>query len=177
MKKQFNLDNETQFTLFKEKKIPQCYEKGVTATGLLLFKKTPLNLQLLLIKYDDPNWNKLDDLGGTIDEPDNTIFDAMIREVNEETNGIIKSNDVKNIIENSTNTFKYYTKRCKYVGMAIEVGVDMFNDCSVFGDFEETDNIKRGIGWYDFNEVKDKMAYRMVYNDELMQFLEKQCML
>ena len=175
LKKQFNLDDESQFVLFKTGKIPQVYTNGVTATGLLLFKKVDNDLKLLLISYDDVNWNKLDDLGGTIDEQDNTIFDAMLREVEEESNGEIMGDYAKSIIENSTNKCKFYTKKCKFVGTAIEVDKDLFNDCSIFGTFEKTDEIKRTINWYSFREVKNDMAIRLVGSNELMAFLEKQC--
>ena len=70
MRKIFNYDNFTESKIidFNDKK--QMYENTISACGTLFYKIKDGKLWLLLIKYDDPNWPRLDDFGGQIDNDD-----------------------------------------------------------------------------------------------------------
>ena len=162
------------------------YPNSISACGCLIYKKTkgtslvqPSDpeasgkLQLLLISYADPKWNKLDDFGGQVDENDETVDDTIARETSEETNGVINEEFITEQFENDDNYNVFYNAKSKYYVAVLEVGNDFYPDTSVFGTLEETDKINRTIGWYDYLTVKNKMAVRLTSNIDLMTFLDE----
>lgn len=65
-RKIFNLDNLNESkTVANLSDKQQTYENSISAGGCLFYKRNEKNeIKLLLIKYDDPAWTKLDDFGG-----------------------------------------------------------------------------------------------------------------
>ncbi len=146
------------------------YENSISACGSLFYKIEDNVVKLLLIKYNDINWPRLDDFGGKIDMSDESVFDAMTREVMEETNNIITYDYLKNAINNDTKVF--YNNQSKYYLWLIRVDNTIFTDTSVFGNNEISENIDRSINWYNFSEIKNNLAFRLLNNEELMTYLE-----
>lgn len=170
----FNYDNMNESKIVNNMGAKnELYENSVSATGCLFYKIIDNKVKLMLIKYADPKWPKLDDFGGKIDEPDGSIFDAAMRETEEETNFVISKEMVLEKIVEDNNNCRFYNKLSKYCLHLVRVDNDFFNDTSVFGDFENSDKIYRTVGWYDLNEHKHELAYRLNMN-ELFDFLNKQ---
>src|SRR5262249_513999 len=111
-------------------------------------------------------WPHYDDLGGAVDNTDDSVTSTIIREAMEETNNMI---DINHIINSKCNVF--YNHFSKYYSFAIKITNGSYNDTNIFGDMEIHDNIKRTINWYTYKEVKDNLAYRMRNNAELINFL------
>jgi 8-oxo-dGTP pyrophosphatase MutT (NUDIX family) len=151
----------------------ELFDESISATGCLFYKIVDNKIKLLLIKYTDPRWKKLDDFGGKIDEPDKSVFDAAIRETTEETNNVISKNIVIDTMNNDANSTCFYNKTSKYYVHLMRVDDDFFNDTIVFGNFEKKDKISRTVGWYDLQENKHKLAYR-IQSSELMRYLNEQ---
>lgn len=149
------------------------YENTISACGAMFYKIVKGDVYLLLISFADPKWNKLDDFGGQIDETDDTVMDAIEREVSEESNGQINEKKLRKLL--NTNKCKtFYNKFSKYYNYVIEVDDNFFKDTSVFGDFEKTDKIKRKINWYKFSDFKNKISQRIIGNKLLVKYLEEQ---
>ena len=129
-------------------------------------------IDLLLIKYADPNWPRLDDFGGQIDVKDNSVDEAIHREMFEETNGILSFNELRNKYKSSCKSF--YNRKSKYYFYTIRVENDFSTDTSVYGDLEKHENIKRTINWYDFKSNKKQLAYRLFCCDELTNYFESE---
>lgn len=169
-RKIFNRDNITESKIVENlSDSSKTYENTISACGSLFYTIEDNKLKLLLINYTDINWPRLDDFGGKIDMTDMSVFDSMVREVSEETNNIITSDYLNMKINENTKTF--YNKQSKYYVWLINVNNNEFQDTSIFGNIEISDNIERNIKWYDFNEIKNKLAFRLLNNKELMNYL------
>lgn len=171
-RKIFNYDNlnENKITQLSNKK--ELYENSVSACGCLFYKFVNNKLKLLLIKYEDSNWPLLDDFGGQIDECDNTVFDAICRETSEETNNVLTKEYLSDWIENGD--YKtFYNKISKYYLLLIESNENFYDDTSIFGTTEQTENIKRQIKWFDYVTHKKKLAHRLGKNFELIKYLDE----
>lgn len=145
------------------------YKNSITATGCLFYKIVDNKVMVLLVKYADKNWPLLDDFGGKIMLNDKCVLNAAIRKTTSETNNVINDELIADLISTSDhNTF--YNKKAKYLLHLFEVKKDFMNDTSVFGDIEESDNIKRKVDWYDFNKVKNNMAYRLSQTTKLSEY-------
>lgn len=135
--------------------------KPVTAAGALFYKKVGKQMMVLVIEND----SKYEDIGGKIDPDDEDIVAAASREIEEETNGIIKA---ENVIERLRTATYIYVPRSKYVIYLVEANAEekklKKND---FGDREEHDGFPRTIGWMAREElakpaiVQFKMNWRM----------------
>lgn len=145
------------------------YKNTISACGCLFYHISKEHyLEFLLIKYQNSEWPRLDDLGGKIDVGDNTIFDAINREVKEETNEKINFSDH---FQGEYQSF--YNKKSKYYCIAIELDEDAYSDTSIFGDLEITDNIGRTIKWYKYDEFSHHLAYRLFYCANFMSFFNQ----
>lgn len=169
----FNYDDMKETKIIKLNDKKGLYENTITACGCMFYKKSETGIELLLISYSDPKWNKLDDFGGRIDEDDESVFHTIIREVGEETNNIITEKILQKYI--SKNKYKsFYNSQSKYYVIVIEVNNKFFPDTDVFGDFENADKIKRKINWYDYEENKKDIAFRLFKNNKLISFLNSE---
>jgi len=169
-RKIFNYDNFEESKIIPKLDKNYTYEKTVSAAGCLFYKTTNNKLELLLISYVDPKWNNLDDLGGQVDEIDNTPYDTIIRETMEETNDVIKKSYLQQIIKKQKYT-SYYNQFSKYYSIVVEVNNDFFPNTDIFGNFEIKDGIERTIDWYDYSTIKDKICSRIKCNKNIINFL------
>ena len=171
-RKIFNYDNFEESKIIPKLDKKYTYDNTVSAAGCLFYKKSNEKLELLLISYDDPKWNKLDDFGGQVDDIDNTIYDTIIRETIEETNNIIK----KSFLEKKINDKQYksfYNNFSKYYVITIEVDDNFYPDTDIFGNFETKDKIGRTIKWYNYSDIKNKISNRLTCNKEIINYLNK----
>ena len=169
-RKIFNYDNIHESKIVQKlSDTTEAYENSISACGCLFYKIVDNAVQLLLIKYTDPNFPRLDDLGGKVDIEDLSVFDAMVREVREESNNVIVVDHIKMLINDITKT--YYNKKSKYYMWLVQVDDTFFPDTRIFGNSELHDNIERSIQWYNFNEVKDRLAFRLLNNQELIHYI------
>lgn len=131
--------------------------KNITAGGLILYKKDKSgNLKLLLIKKK----GMYEDIGGKIDLEDETIYDTVAREVEEETNNVISSNS---IIERIKKAPYFYSSHSKYVIFVVKANSNERHlRKEDFGETELHDDIERTIKWTSFRKfMKNKMNGRM----------------
>lgn len=172
-RKIFNCDNISENKIIASLECKEdLYENSISACGCLFYRIYKSKLQLLLISYSDPKWPKLDDLGGRIDETDNSVFDAIARETSEETNGVINVNFMMSVLFKSDSNKFFYNKQSKYYVVVSQVNEHFYPDTTVFGDFETTDKINRVIKWFDYDQVKPNLAFRLLYNSELIGYLD-----
>lgn len=167
LRKVFNKDNMNESKIVE--KINGSFEYPITACGCLFRYED----NLLLIKYQDVNWPLLDDFGGRIDLEDDSVVDAIIREVTEETNNVISVDMLKNYLSDPYYKKKYYyTPLAKYYFVVVDLdqnGYNNFHNADIFGKIEYHDNIERTINWYKFSDVKDKLSVRMNSNLSFME--------
>lgn len=104
------------------------------------------------------SWPKLDDFGGQVDHDGKSPLETIIREVVEETNGVISREMMVDMLAVCYKT--HYNNYSKYYGV-IDVPDDFFQDTSVFGGVELVDNIYRTVNWYNLQEFKDSLCYRL----------------
>lgn len=169
-RKFFNYNNlsESQFIYTRNKS--KTFKYPISAAGCIFYKTN--NKQILLAKYDDPKWNRLDDLGGVVDGGDNNVFDTIIREVSEETNNVINKKMMTKFIYGGK--YKYfYNVKSKYFCIVIKVPNNFIVDTSVFGSIETHDNIRRIISWREYDKVKNNLALRILLNKQLIQFFDE----
>ena len=173
MRKIFNYDALDQSKIVKKLSDPnQTYPNTISSGGCLFYKKTQSKLEghdmlsVLLISYSDPHWNRLDDFGGQVDPSDQSIYQTIIRETREESNGLIKLEE-----KTLTSARTFYNKSTKYYSVVIPVDPDFYPETKVFGEHETTDQIRRQIQWYPYQEVIEKLSMRLVSNKALLDFL------
>lgn len=132
-------DNKTikQITLY----INNDNTKPITAAGLLLYKNVNNKMMLLIIDSD----GKYEDIGGKIDSNDIDLYSTVAREVEEETNGQIKQ---QNIVDRLKFAQYIYVPQSKYLLFILEATQ---NECKLnkndFGDHEINNGTVRDIGW------------------------------
>lgn len=165
LRKVFNYDNMNESQI-GEKTNMNVYTNNISACGCLLYKVVDNNIKLLLIQYDDVNWPRLDDFGGQIDLTDNTIDECINRELLEETNNVLN-------LSMFNDKLCFYNQKSKYYFYLIKTSSEFLEDTTIFGDRELADNIGREINWYNYNDVKDKLAYRLLCCDKLIDYLNK----
>ena len=160
-----NLEESKCISSLKNKK--KLYPKTISAAGCLFYNKKTQSL--LLISYADKNWPNYDDFGGTVIEHDNTIFETIQREVSEETNGHISEIYMRKLIK-SKNYKTFYNETCKYFFLVANIENE-FEDTSIFGNYEETDNILRTVSWIKYTDALPKLSIRLKNCNELITFL------
>ena len=170
-RKIFNHDNLNESKVVNWGNRDEFYSNPVSAAGCLFYKEVNGKKKLLLIKYDDSGWPKLDDLGGKVDVGDTTIYDTIIREVLEESNHAISRDFMKNIFESNKYSL-FYTRHSNYYCIVVKVNDDFFPNTNVFGELELTDNIRRTVAWFDYPECKNDLAHRIGKNYNLITYLD-----
>lgn len=159
-RKIFDFENQEDSKIVSSLKDSEAYPNSISACGCLFYKVHQGSIHLLLIEYGNPKKPKLDDLGGKIEGYDETLLDALAREVSEETNSIL-SKDMLLTILNTHNVSTYYNRGSKYLVKLIEVEDTFFPDTSVFGDMEHGNNYVRTIQWYEYETNKTRLAERL----------------
>lgn len=163
-KKSAKSTKSSKYTLTNKRKIINYQDdplKLVTAAGVMFYKIQNKKMQLLMISKK----GKLEDIGGKIDQIDDTIEEAAAREVEEETNGKIKA---KNIIDRLRKSQSVYVKGSKYVIFIVEANSsEKALDKDDFGEYEKHDNIRRDIIWvakekaFSPTFIRGKLNYRI----------------
>lgn len=99
---------------------------------------------------------KYEDFGGRTDMRDKCIEDTVAREVEEESNKIIKKGEINKIIKDPSfpEKHKLYTKYSKYIVYLIETKKN-YNP-KKFGTKEFHDNIYRTVEWVPYSKLIDK---------------------
>lgn len=171
-RKIFNFDNLKETKIVSSLKAKtQLYHNTVSACGCLFYRKQ--SQELLLISYVDPNWPNYDDFGGTVDSNDNSVYDTIIRETEEETNGVISKSDMLKIIKNK-NYSQFYNQFCKYFFIAVNVDENFHPNTDIFGDLEKTDCIQRTIKWIKYDHALPQLATRLKNCGNLIIFLNNE---
>ena len=136
--------------------------KPVKAAGVIFYKTIKGKLELLILKNNN---DKYEDIGGKVDFDDETIFHAAGREVEEETNGMIKSDDVLDRLKNSVFV---YVPRSKYIIYLVEANINETKlNKEDFGDKEEHDDIYRTIGWITKDVFMNQSTIKFKLNNRL----------
>lgn len=144
----------------------------ICACGCLFVNK--YSKKLLLIQYLDTN-KRLDDLGGKVDHIDNTKYDTIFREVDEESNGLINKQIISKLLL-SNNYFECYSNKSKYFFLVIEVDDSFFPDTTVFGRNELCENINRVIEWHDITTVlKNRNLANRLLCTGMLNYLKNIC--
>lgn len=142
--------------------------KPICAGGLVLYKFVNDKLELLLIDK-----KKYEDIGGKIEKTDNGIYETIMREVDEETNGIIKGDTIKNRLLKAHNV---YIPHAKYIIYFVKANNDEEKlDENDFGDIENHDKIKRKIIWMPYSILNSKniMKYKINERIKSIKFFDK----
>lgn len=148
--------------------------KPVVAAGALIYKFVKKDIYVLTILYD----SMYSDIGGKIEKGDNTIAEIAGREIEEETNGLIKSEDIMDRLEKSATI---YIEKSKYIMYLIEASSEeKLLTKEDFGHEEIHTGMKRIIGWIKLSDlmnvsiVKFKMNWRLkAKNREITMRLQK----
>ncbi len=163
-RKIFNYDNLTESkTVVNLKDMANLYEHSISACGCVLYKHINGEVHLLLVKYTNPKFPLLDDLGGKIELTDESLFEAMAREVAEETNQVISHAELQRLVISTDSIHHYYNHLCKYYATIVKVPEDYLADTSIFGSVETGNQIGRTLQWFRISDLsKRDLARRIV---------------
>lgn len=178
-------------------------KEPILAGGVIFVSKEKKdNYIFLQIQYDNDKCcinHKLSDFGGKTDMEDHSIADTITRELNEETNfqfyikntktskrrintdnkdEIAEANKYvkKCILDNLITTI--YVPKSKYVIFLCNIPEEWKGKRYHFGEYEETDRIKRKATWVSVNEFFDKyfeekLIHPRLWNGDLLKLLKK----
>jgi hypothetical protein len=151
--------------------------KPIHAGGVIIYRFSDDKImEILLIETK----SKYEDIGGKVDKTDVNVIDTISRETEEETNGVIKAEDIIDRLEECINIC--YNKDSKYVLYFIEATDEETKLVKKdFGDFEKHDDFKRTISWvktktiYKPNFIKYKLNHRLKFKPIIdnIKFTEK----
>ena len=136
--------------------------QSIRAGGIIFYKLDPLTKQIKMLMQYTERLNQrtnikrhvYEDIGGKTDEIDNNINDTIMREVVEETNGIITKEIVKEHLDKANQS--YYLKHSKYYLILVEADKNIVNiDRRAYGK-EEINGKKRQFHWIDANRLNTK---------------------
>ena len=133
----------------------------IRAGGVIFYYQDSLTKNIkILMQYTERNVDNIkrnlyEDIGGKTDEVDTCINDTIIREVFEETNGIISKELIKEYLDKNNHCL--YLHSSKYYLVLIKVNDNIKNiDRRSFGKIETSSNKKRQFFWIDANRLKTK---------------------
>ena len=141
--------------------------KNIRAGGILFYKTIDNLKYFLFIDNKYSNW--IEDLGGKTDLQDKSIMNTIIREVDEETNNLIKKDKIYECLHK--NSQKFYNEYSKYLLYVIEAN-DYISNLTTedFGEKESHTGFTREILWIPQNEIKKfKLSPRLAI-PELSKF-------
>lgn len=124
----------------------------VSAAGVMLKNNT----NFLLQKYTDEEYLKnhgdyvYADFGGKTDNCDNDVYETVIRETSEESNGKLKIS--KQMLHKAE---KYYFKNSKYLLFVVNTKNSYSKVIYKMGTSESHDKIPRVVGWYSTNILQE----------------------
>ena len=118
----------------------------IRAAGLLVYRFTKgmTEPEYLMIKYK----GRYEDFGGKTDIVDSCIDDTVIRETDEESNGVLNSDSISNKIKNSKPVYCHWSKYLVHI-----IKINKKYESDVFGDRELHDNIPRTVEWVKHSHI------------------------
>jgi len=124
-------------------------DQEIRAGGLLLYRYADdmEEPEFLMIKTR----GKYEDFGGRTDIVDNSIDDTICREADEESNGILKTTEVRELIKDQK---PIYTSESKYLIYIIKTP-NQYNPID-FGTTELHDGIARTVEWIKLSKLLDR---------------------
>lgn len=126
----------------------------VYACGVILYRVQHNRIEMLLIKGK----TYLEDLGGKIDASDTDIYETVIREAYEESNGLIKITR-----ERLLDTKPIYTPASKYMIYIIRATNEEEQLVQEqFGTYELHDKIDREIDWFTLDRFYENVKLKSV---------------
>jgi hypothetical protein len=133
--------------------------RPVVASGAVFYRVKKGKMELLLID----NNGIFEDIGGKSEKFDDDIKNTASREIEEETNGLIKEINIIDRMDNSI-----YVPRSKYELFIIEANKDEMKLTSDdFGEYELHDNFKRKIKWISKEKLLDKNIFKFKLNQRI----------
>lgn len=138
-------------------------ENPVKSAGIILYKNVDGNSYLLfIIKENKEKGVVYEDLGGKVENTDESILQTMAREACEESNGLLDKQSLlsrlDSLVEQNYTSF-YYTKRSKYLFAVLDAtDNEELLTSEDFGDKELNNpyNFKRKIDWIATKDIKNK---------------------
>lgn len=141
-------------------------DQPVRAGGIIFYQKQDDDIRYLLVKCD--NRKRYEDFGGRTDEVDKDYFDTVARELEEESNGIFKHNDIKKKIIKQE---PLYNPSGKYVVFFLELYDEI--DTKIFGDREYHDDIPRKVFWVSHKKITKNNSKKLTYRLSFKPFFKK----
>lgn len=127
-------------------------DNRIRAAGLLIYRFTKHMLEPEYLMINSKG--KYEDFGGKTDIIDSCIDDTVIREADEESNGVIDKESITKRIKNSN---PVYCNRSKYLVYVIRV--NKYYNPTEFGDREIHDNIPRTVEWVKHSDLWNCRRY------------------
>lgn len=153
-----------RFLYIDQQRRPQQHLDCVAA-GMLFFAIENHGKGKILLAFEEKK-KRWTDLGGKIEVDDKTPYEAAMREVSEELNGVLPPDCVVHSA--------IYDTRAKYLCYLVQVSRTWMPDTSVLGTTETHTGANREFRWIrDLNEVGSKLAIRL-HRDVLEGLLEGQ---
>lgn len=145
----------------------------IYAGGVIFYRIRNDNMELLLLK--SKSRQKYEEFGGTIDKYDKDIYETVCREVEEESNNVIKRNEIINDVVTSEYVCSQKSKYIVFIVKAIDRICNL--ESTIFGEKEIHDNIERTVKWITlkdfYNFVKSKEINFRLVNKTLFDKLDK----
>jgi hypothetical protein len=136
-------------------------ENEIKAGGILFYKKTNNDLDLLMIL----NRGRYEDFGGRTDIIDKDYLDTVAREVEEESNKLFNKLNIRKRLKNQE---PIYIKGSKYVLYFIELTEsEQILTPENFGTKEIHDDIERTVEYINYNKLKDTTFIKQSLNFRL----------
>ena len=131
-------------------------DNEIRAGGLLLYRydECTCEPEFLMIKTK----RTYEDFGGRTDISDKTINDTICREAEEESNGILKINEVYDLIKNQQ---PIYSRESKYLLYIVKTDISYNPDD--FGKFEIHDGIRRTVQWIKLSKLLNKNFHKSIH--------------
>jgi len=136
-------------------------DKPIRAAGIIFYQNTEQGTRYLFICSD----RGIEDFGGCTDNKDNDALDTALRETEEESNGILKKEELKGRINQEE---AIYIKNSKYIIYFCKLNEDDNFEESEFGNFEIHDNIERTVKYIKKKELRkshSKLNFRLRNKD------------
>ena len=144
-------------------------KKEIRAGGVLFYRIIDTHCDFLMM-YNE--WRKtMEDFGGRTSEEDKSIEDTVSREIEEESNGIFKKEDIKKRLNYST-SYNVYIKQSKYLVYFVKITKkELKLKKSDFGNLEIYDNLKRTVDWIQVEDLLEdsdiqlnpRLAHKQIY--------------
>jgi ADP-ribose pyrophosphatase YjhB (NUDIX family) len=150
-------------------------ELPITAAGALIYKIVDGKLFLLMINKLQARRYSHEDIGGKVDEEDETIFHSASREIEEETNKVIPSTSIMDRLKSSE---CFHNKNSKYLIFFVKATKEEESlKKEDFGSGEDVDFILRTIDWIsieDYTTLYFKRKFNPRLSDKrILKIIEK----